>query len=168
MSGRPDTPPSAADQTSLSDSEPSVRTAHERARRAGPWVIRVAISAITIALGVWGGLQWSLISEKADDRIAQTSWAEEGPAFKVLNLSGGRNLTIDDSLLTRLGGPKAVIGKRLQTDPLSTTAHIDDRTVRLRWSATSTRTVVVLLLMCAIGALRATRWHRTPVEPDKP
>ncbi len=171
MTGQPDTPPSpnAQDETATGGAPYGQcgRRRTGRAGRAGPYLVRGVLSVITIAFGVWAGLQWSLISEKADNRISQTSWAEEGPAFKVLILHGGRTLTIDDGLLTRLGGPKAVIGKRLQTKSLSTTARIDDRTIRLRWSATATRTVVVLVLLCGFGAWRTARRRRAPYAPNR-
>jgi len=158
VTGQPDTPPSpnAQHETATGGAPHSQRGRRQsgRAGRARPYLVRGVLSVITIAFGVWAGLQWSLISVNTDNRISQTSWAEEGPAFKVLILHGGRTLTIDDGLLTRLGGPNAVIGKRLQTKSLSTTARIDDRTIGLRWSATATKAVVVLALLCAIGAWR--------------
>ncbi len=51
---------------------------------------------------------------------------------------------------------------------LSTAARIDDRTIRLRWSATATRTVVVLVLLCGFGAWRTTRRRRAPYVPAEP
>lgn len=122
--------------------------------------IHVALGVLAVTLGVWAGLQWSLISVSVDSVIVDTAWAEEGPAFKLLILDDDRTLTIDDGLMDRLGGPEAVTDQRLRTSTWSTTAQLGDRRVGLRWSSTATLTVATLVVLSALGLLRTWRARR--------
>lgn len=131
----------------------------------GPVLLRILLALTVIALGLLVGLQRSLISEHVDDRVKTTSWTEDGPAFKVLVMRDGQELTVDDGLLDRMGGTKAVEGKRLRTDAFSTTAHLNSKLIPLRWSNTATRTVLTLAALIIIGAWRARRSRRVGTQP---
>lgn len=135
---------------------PSVRpTSAPRLRRA----VHLFLGVVTIMLGVWAGLRWSLIAVGVDARITSTSWAEEGPALKVLEFEGGRTLTIDDDLMARLGATGPLPGRHLQTEPGSTVATLDGAVVPLRWSTTASKTVVALVGIVAVSVVRR---RRTP------
>lgn len=123
-------------------------------RRYGPDMIHAAVCAAVLALGLLAGLGWSLIAVAVDDRVADTSWAEEGTAYKVLELSDGRSLVIDEELMSRLGGPDEVVGQRLTTDMWERTATIGIEAVDLRWPRDATMTLMTLGLIVAVGLLR--------------
>lgn len=135
--------------------------------RGARWrlALHVLLGLVTIALGVWAGLRWSLIAVDVDARITSTSWAEEGPDFKVLELDGGRTLTIDDDLMTRLAEQGPLSGRHLQTSAGKTVARLDGRDVPLRWSPTASRTMVALAGIVAISVVRRRREGHRPTQP---
>ena len=130
--------------------------------------LHVALGVLTITLGLWAGLRWSLIATHVDARVVGTSWAEEGPDFKVLEFSGGRTLTIDTDLMTRLGDPVPSPGSQLQTDFGATVARLDDREVALRWSSTASRTTVVLAAIVVLSLVRRRRSRQPRIASGPP
>jgi hypothetical protein len=115
------------------------------------------LCAITLALGVWTGLRWGMIAVQADARVTGTSWAEEGPSFKVLILDDGRALTIDDDLMDRLQADGPLRGRHVETEFGADTVVLDDREVPLTWPATGTRATALLAAICVVALVRHRR-----------
>lgn len=142
----------------------AVRSPRQDRLRLG---LHVFLGLITIALGLWAGLRWSLIAVDVNARITSTSWAEEGPDFKDLQLEGGRTLTIDDDLMGRLAADRDELpGRHLQTRAGSKVARLDGREVPLRWSSTASRTIVVLALIVVVSVVRRQRGRPTSAPRD--
>jgi hypothetical protein len=131
--------------------------------------INILLGLATVALGLWAGLQWSLITTEVDTRIAKGSWAEEGPDFSVLKLDDGRILTIDTPLMDRMGGEEAVGGQHLRSSTGERVAHLGDRQIPLWISGTAWRTIALLAAIVVLGMvrhLRVTRLRRdVPATP---
>ena len=142
----------------MSTARPSEHSGGDRHRplRLG---VHLLLSLLTVALGLWTGLRWSLIAVGVDQRVADTSWAEEGPAFKVLQLEDGRTLTIDDDLMGCMGGSEAVTGQRLRSAFGERVAVLGDHHIELTLSSTAWRTIVALTVIAALGAARSRRHH---------
>ena len=151
----------------MSTAGPSEHSSGDRHRRLR-LAVHLLLGLLTVALGVWAGLRWSLIAVGVDSSVASTAWAEEGPDFKLLAMDNDQVLTIDDTMMDRMGGPEAVLGKRFHTNLLGTTLTIGDRQIDLRWSSTASRTTLLLGAVVLLGILR-TLWLRghppSPMEP---
>lgn len=129
------------------------RVRHGRLRFA----VHVVLGVATVALGVWAGLRWSLVAVDVDARVTATSWAEEGPAFKVLQLDDGRTLTIDDDLMQRMGGPERVVGEVVTSSAGERSGTVAGRRIPLSLSPTAWQTIVLLGAIAAVGAVRLRR-----------
>lgn len=150
----------------MSTAGPSEHSSGDRHRRLR-LAVHLLLGLLTVALGVWAGLRWSLIAIGVDQRVADTSWAEEGPAFKVLQLEDGRTLTIDDDLMGRMGGPEAVSEQRLRSAFGERVAVLGDHRIELTLSSTAWRTIAALTVIAALGAARLRR-HRMALSGRGP
>lgn len=139
-------------------------------RRAGPdrlrLVVHVAVALVAVAAAGWAALRWSLIAVAVDGRVATTSTAEEGPAYKVLNLEDGRILTIDDDLYDRMGGADHLPGAVLRTQARERSITVDGRPVPLRVASESWRVLVAAAALGAVGVVRV--WRSAPEDGPGP
>ena len=136
---------------------------HRRLRLA----VHLVLGLVMVTLGIWAGLRWSLIAIEVDDRVVDTSWAEEGPAFKVLQLDDGTTLTIDDDLMDRMGGPEALTGQQLSSALGERVAVLDGRRISLALAPTAWRTISLLIVIAALSAVRNGRL-RSALSPRGP
>lgn len=122
--------------------------------------VHLAVALVAVGAAGWAALRWSLIAVQVDGRVATTSWAEEGPAYKVLNLEDGRILTIDDDLYDRMGGRERLPGTVLRTQLGRRSVWVDGRPVSLRVAPRSWRVLAAVAALCVAGVVRMRRAAR--------
>ncbi len=121
----------------------------------GALLVLAAVGAVTVLLGAWAGLRWSMIGIGVDARITNSTWAEEGPPFKVLQLDDGRALTVDSVILDRLGGPERAKGQVLHKQVGSRTLHAGQTDQELRMSREAWKTLAALVGLVGFALIRA-------------
>lgn len=126
----------------------------------------VLFGAITIAIGAWGAWSWSLVPTRIDERVATTSWSDDGPPFKVLDLAGGRILTIDSALYKRMGGA-AVTGERVHKQRFDRNVSVGRRTVSLAPSSEFWKVASTLAVIVAVAVGRHLRRRQTDQRADR-
>lgn len=107
----------------------------------------IVLGVITVAIGAAGASEWSLIPVGLHARVASTGWSDNGPPFKVLNLVGGRQLTIDTRLFQRMGG-EGIKGRLVEKERGDRAVTVNGRTISLTvssqfWKVAATLTAVV-------------------------
>jgi hypothetical protein len=127
-------------------------------------VVLAAVGLILVGLGWSTGSRSALISVDLDDRVVESSWAEEGPSFRVLTLDDGRVLTVDRRIVEELGGSKKVVGQHLEKEGGGRDLSADGRVLHLRRSPEAWRMLAMLSLLVLVGLARM--WITSQRHPD--
>jgi hypothetical protein len=136
-----------------------------RMRRLAALLSIVLFGGITVGLGAAGASAWSLIPIAIHERVAATTWSDDGHPFKVLKLERGRSLTIDTALYDRMGGA-AVKGEPLKKAGGDRTVIVGKRTVPLTLSSQFWKVVVTLSGVVALALWRHVQ--RSPARGQQP
>ncbi len=117
--------------------------------------ILVALGFVTLLVGAIGALSWTLIPQRVDGEVRSTENAEEGPAFRVITLDDGRNLTVDVTLFRRLGAQN-LSDHRIEKARGERYIRVGTRTVPLGVSSEfwKTEAMLALVVLLALGRHR--------------
>ena len=124
--------------------------------------ILVALGLVTLLVGAIGALSWTLIPVRVDGQVRSIEGAEEGPAFRVLTMDDGRNLTVDASLIRRLGG-QDLPDHRITKARGERHIQVGNRSVSLGLSAEFWKTEAMLALVVLLALWRHRVRGRGPV-----
>ena len=122
----------------------------------------ILLAALMLLLGLLAGLRWGLMADSVDERVTATHWAEEGPEFKLIVLDDGRDLTIDDALMTRLTAARHLEGRHLQVSPGDSSVRLDGKEVPLRWSWSAMKMMLLLGGLAIVALVRQRQARRLP------
>ena len=111
---------------------------------------------VVLGLGTVGAFRWTLIPFAIDGRVDSVGsvdgTAADGPAHHLRTLEvGDESFVVSRSLVTGVGGDKAIRGATLRKDRWQTTLQINGEPVALAVPEEFWRTIVALLIPIAAG-----------------
>lgn len=121
-------------------------------RQAAVRWVTILTGLIVLISGVISIAQWTLIPMRIDSRITKVHYQDSTSLhLRTLTLADGRTFIVDQVLIERAGGPKALQGALIHKERWERHVDVDGRSVPLPITLDMWRTLGALVFLVGLG-----------------